>query len=75
MIRADIVEPITGLVVDTCTGADSEGYCPRQEDNGPLPCSGLLLDAHADEVQWHLRIDVPEQAHKCPVRGFTCPSA
>jgi hypothetical protein len=74
MIRADILDPVTGIVIDGCNGADVEGYCPRQADDGRLPCAGHLLDAHADEVKWHLTMDVPSRATKCPVRGFTAPS-
>ena len=74
MIRADIIDPVTGLVIDSCTGADDEGYCPRQEDDGHLPCAGHLLDAHADKVNWHLAMDVPPRATKCPVRCFSVAS-
>jgi hypothetical protein len=75
MVRADILDPVTGIVIDTCSGADDEGYCPRQAADGALPCGGSSLEAEAVAVAWRLRLDVPQQARKCPLRGFSCPSA
>ena len=75
MIRADIIDPHTGLVVSSCTGADHEGYCPSMAADGSIPCAGMVLQAEAPEVGWSLRIPVPEGAHKCPVRCFSVASS
>jgi hypothetical protein len=70
MVRADILDPLTEQVLDSCTGADEEGFCPRLDEQGHVACAGHVLDAQAPEVRWALRMSVAENAGKCPLRGF-----
>ena len=74
MVKADVVEPRTGLVVYTCGGSDAEGGCPRVDESGQLPCAGLVLHAEARAVDWALQIPVPWSAQRCPLRGFAVAS-
>ena len=74
MIRANILDPVTDIVLETCFGADDEGYCPRQDARGRIPCAGQVLEAQAPEVGFYLRIPVADHATKCPIRCFSVPS-
>ena len=74
MIRADILNPVTHKVVDSCGGADLSGHCPRADGAGLVPCAGRVLAAEVSEVGWALRIPVGSQATKCPIRCFRTPS-
>lgn len=74
MIIAKIVDRETGRVVDTCTGPDGEGICPRENESGHVPCAGMLLESAVPEVGWSVTIPVGAGARKCPLRGFAVPA-
>jgi hypothetical protein len=75
MVRAEILDPPTLVVLDSCSGADSDGMCPRPGPDGRPRCAGTLLEAVDESVEWALQMYVGSNATKCPLRGFVVESA
>jgi hypothetical protein len=64
--RVDIVDPLSGDIVDHCYGPTFSGQCPRLNQSGIPPCSGhRIAPLGAGPESW-LRW-VPPTTRHCPL--------
>lgn len=64
--RVDIVDPVTGEVVDRCTGPTTGGSCPRATPGGPVLCSGhRIVPLGGGPESWQRWVS--SSARRCPL--------
>jgi hypothetical protein len=57
-----------GRVLDTCSGPDQSGRCPKTADDGTLPCAGHILHTQSTgRAGWELRVH--PMAIDCPLQA------